>query len=130
MFGFLQLLVQKLIHITAGDFATKPFLDQGSEKRHSVNVRLREHGLRSFNPGDAHGVSLGPFQCLMSKILFTLFFEVVKEREEIEEQTFTSRLSSFSFRPSGTFAFNSTTSCSRLPRRRAGAFSRREVSRF
>ena len=45
MSGFFQLLLQKLIHITAGDFPTKPLLDQGSEKRHSVNVRLREHGL-------------------------------------------------------------------------------------
>ena len=40
----------------------------------------------------------------------------------LQGQTFTSRLSCFFFSLSrtGTFEFNSTTSCSRLPRRRAG----------
>jgi hypothetical protein len=73
MSGFLQVLLQNLSHATAGDFATKPFLDQGSENRHTVNVS-GEHGLCSANPGNAHGVTLGPFEFLVSKILFTLFF--------------------------------------------------------
>src|SRR4029077_1846816 len=43
-------------------------------------------------------------------------------REEIKHQTFTSRFSCFVFRSSrtGIFEFNSTTSSSRSPRRRAG----------
>jgi len=44
MSDFLQLLLQKLTHIAAGAFATKPLLDQVSENRHSVSVRPREHG--------------------------------------------------------------------------------------
>ena len=47
---------------------------------------------------------------------------VVRSAEEIKRQTVTSKLSCFLFSSSrtGTFEFNSTTSCSRAPRRRAG----------